>query len=185
MRHPGARGRKGENGILQPPLRNRTQGIVSILRKPLSSFAAALCVLAFTALVDGCGVVRPSHVELPPVLFEAPLPPSDFTIDAGMLDTWNAVGQILVRTDGVTYRGRAQMLGLYDVEFQGELFLVLTRALLLDSQGQGMSTRVSVALQDGKPDGSAPAIALLGSLQARLPEELRVIAAGKGKRKKH
>ncbi len=159
--------------------------IFAIFRKPLRACAGVLGVVAQITFVGGCSVVRPSHVEPPPVVVEAPLPPSDFAIGAGMLDTWNAVGQILVRTDGVTYKGRAQMLGLYDVEFRGERFLVLTRALLLDSQGQGMSTKVSVAMQDGKPDASEPAIALLASLQARLPEELRVIAERKPKRKKH
>lgn len=154
--------------------------IVAILRNLLP----ALCVLALIVLVGGCSVVRPSHVEPPPVVLEPPQPFSDFTIGAGMLDTWNAVGQVLVRTDGITYRGRAQMLGLYDVEFRGERFLVLTRALLVDSHGHGMSTRVSVALQDGKPDGSAAALALLYSLQARLPDELQEIAAGKGKHRK-
>jgi len=87
-----------------------------------------------------------------------------------------------VRTNGVTYEGRAQMLGLYDVRYRGERFLVLTRALALTSDRQ-MTTKVSVALRDGKPDGSDAAIELLGLLQARLPEELRLDASGSRGRK--
>lgn len=138
-----------------------------------------LCIVIFILFVAGCNAIKPAHDEPLPVV----LPPvSDFTITAGMLDAWNAVGQVLVRTDGVTYEGRAQMLGLYDVRYRGERFLILTRALALTSDRQ-MTTRVSVALQDGKPDGSDAAIALLGLLKARLPEELRLDASGSRGRK--
>jgi len=137
------------------------------------------CIAVLALFVAACNTIKPAHDTPLPVV----LPPaSDFTITAGMLDTWNAVGQILVRTDGATYEGRAQMLGLYDVRYRGERFLVLTRALALTSDHQ-MTTRVSVALQDGKPDGSDAAIALLGLLQARLPEELRLDASGHRGRK--
>jgi len=136
-------------------------------------------IAALALFVSACNTVKPTHDAPPQVV----LPPaSDFTIAAGMLDTWNAVGQILVRTEGATYEGRAQMLGLYDVRYRGERFLVLTRALALTSDRQ-MTTRVSVALQDGKPDGSNAAIVLLGLLQARLPEELRLDASGSRGRK--
>lgn len=155
--------------------------IDSIPAKAMPAFFRSLCLAALAAFVVGCSAMPRPHVEPVPVV----LPPvSDFTIVAGMLDTWNAVGQILVRTDGVTYEGRAQMLGLYDVRYRGERFLVLTRALELTSQRQVTTTRVSVVLQDGKLDSSAPAIALLGLLQARLPEELRLDAAGVRGRKK-
>ena len=137
------------------------------------------CIAIPILFVAGCNAIKPAHDE-PPAVASAPV--SDFTITAGMLDTWNAVGQVLVRTDGVTYEGRAQMLGLYDVRYRGERFLVLTRALALTSDRQ-MTTRVAVALQDGKPDGSDAAIELLGLLQARLPEELRLDASGRRGRK--
>jgi len=137
------------------------------------------CVASIVLFAAGCSAVKPSLDAAPPVA----LPPvSDFTITAGMLDTWNAVGQVLVRTDGVTYEGRAQMLGLYDVRYRGERFLVLTRALALTSDHQ-MTTKVAVAFQDGRPDASDAAIALLGLLQARLPEELLLDASGRRGRK--
>jgi hypothetical protein len=133
---------------------------------------------ALLAFVAGCSTIPPTHIEPPPVVVEPPPPATDFTIAAGMLDTWNAVGQILVRTDGLTYRGRAQMLGLYDVEFRGERFLILTRALALTSDVHVATTKVSAALKDGTPDGSPAAVELLGALQERLPEEMRLDAAG-------
>jgi len=137
------------------------------------------CIAALVLFVAGCNTIRPSQ-DAPLPVVQAPV--SDFTITTGMLDAWNAVGQILVRTNGVTYEGRAQMLGLYDVRYRGERFLVLTRALALTSDRQ-MTTKVSVALRDGKPDGSDAAIELLGLLQARLPEELRLDASGSRGRK--
>jgi len=147
--------------------------------KAQTTSSRLLCMTVLVLFVAACSAIKPSHDEPLPVV----LPPvSDFTITAGMLDTWNAVGQILVRTDGVAYEGRAQMLGLYDVRYRGERFLVLTRALALTSDRQ-MTTRVTVALQDGKPDGSDAAIELLGLLQARLPEELRLDASGRRGRK--
>ena len=95
-----------------------------------------------------------------------------------MLDTWNAVGQILIRLDGVTYEARAQMLGIYAVRYRGERFIVLTRALLADSQRQGLATEVGALWLDGKPNNSAAARELLRELQRRLPAELALIAAG-------
>jgi hypothetical protein len=105
----------------------------------------------------------------------------DFTIAASMLDTWNAVGQLLVRTDGVIYDGRSQMLGIYVVRYRGEKFLIVTRAVVMQSRADGMVTQVGAVLDDGKPKDTAAAIELLGLLQRRLPAELARIAAGGGK----
>jgi len=152
-----------------------------ISRKTMADSFGSLCLALLVLSGTGCNTIRRPHDEPLPVVLP---PPSDFTIAAGMLDTWNAVGQVLVRVDGVTYEGRAQMLGLYDVRYRGERFLVLTRALALTVDSQVMTTKVSVASQDGKPDGSDAAIELLGLLQARLPEELRLDASG-GRGRKH
>ena len=102
----------------------------------------------------------------------------EFTTTASMLDTWNAVGQILVRLEGVGYEGRAQMLGIYAVRYRGERLLIVTRALVMRSRAQGMRTKVGTALLDGKPTGSAAAVELLGLLQRRLPAALARIEAG-------
>ncbi|HEV8695989.1 MAG TPA: hypothetical protein VGQ93_17645 [Lysobacter sp.] len=142
------------------------------------------------SLAAGCSSIPRAHVESPPVVSERPSTifeadaavdagSGEFTIAAGMLDTWNAVGQVVVRLDGVTYEGRAQMLGIYAVQFQGERFLILTRALVMRSPDQGMVTKVGALFPDGKPNHSAAAVELLGVLQRRLPVELALIAAGK------
>ncbi|HTA64556.1 MAG TPA: hypothetical protein VK753_03550 [Xanthomonadaceae bacterium] len=151
--------------------------------KTMAGCSRVLCIAGVVALIAGCSMKpRPQIAPPPPVVVA--MPATDFTIAAGMLDTWNAIGQILVRTDGVTYEGRAQMLGLYDVRYRGDRFLIVTRALTLTSERKVMTTRVAAVRQDGKPDGSAAAVALLGTLQARLPEEIRLDAAGvRGKKK--
>ncbi len=136
-------------------------------------------LVAAVSLVAGCSSTAPPKVVPPAAVIEAPAPPANFTIAAGELDTWNAVGQLLVRMEGVTYEGRAQKLGLYAVEYRGEKFLILTRALWLSSEVKSLTTEVRAALQDGKPNSSAPAIELLGLLQARLPAELIRIASEK------
>ncbi|WP_310063018.1 hypothetical protein [Lysobacter niastensis] len=103
----------------------------------------------------------------------------EFTVPASTLDTWNAVGQVLVRLDGVTYEGRAQMLGLYAVQYRGERFLILTRGLVVTAERQTLATEVSARLLDGKPHGSDAAVELLGLLQRRLPGEIARITASK------
>ncbi len=136
-----------------------------------------LCIATMVAFVAGCSSMpRPQAAPLPVVA-----PATDFTIAAGMLDTWNAIGQILVHVDGLTYEGRSQMLGLYDVQYRDERFMILTRALVLTSAGQAITTKVSAVLRDGKPDSHAPAIEVLGLLQARLPDEFALIKADAAK----
>ncbi len=139
-------------------------------------------VAAVTLLVAGCSTTPPPKKTVPPaVVVEAPAPPANFKIAAGELDTWNAIGQLLVRMDGVTYEGRSQKLGLYDVVYRGERFLILTKALWLSSEIKVTTTEVRAALQTGKPNSSAPALELLGLLQARLPAEILRIAMEKKK----
>lgn len=137
-------------------------------------------VVAIT-VIAGCTTTPSSKDAAKKAVVEKPLPPSNFNIVATELDTWNAVGQLLVRTEGVDYKGRAQKLGLYDVEYRGEKLLILTKALLLSSEIKVTTTEVRVALHDGKPNHSAPAIELLGLLQARLPGEILRIASEKKK----
>lgn len=133
---------------------------------PLSRLIYFVAAVLFVA---GCTSVPRQPVTPPAVVIQ---PPPKFNIAASELDTWNAVGQLLVRMEGVTYEGRAQKLGLYAVEYRGEKFLILTKALLLSSEIKNLTTEVMTALPTGKPNSSAPAIELLGLLQARLPAEL-------------
>ena len=141
------------------------------------------CLAVLTMLVAGCSIFPPAAMEEAP---QPTKPPSEtvaetaheFAVPASMLDTWNAVGQVLVRLDGVTYEGRAQMLGLYAVQYRGERFLIVTRARVLHSQADEELTVVSAVLQNGKPNRSAPAVELLRRLELQLPAELTLIAAG-------
>ena len=147
----------------------------------MPSLSRVLGLVAAVSLIAGCTSTPPKKIAPPVVVIAAPAPPANFNIAAGMLDTWNAIGQLLVRMDGVTYESRAQKLGLYAVEYRGEKILILTHALWLSSEIKVTTTEVRAALQDGKPNNSSPAIELLGLLQARLPAELLRIASEKKK----
>jgi len=142
----------------------------------MPTLARLFWFVATVLLVVGCST-NPSPKTVPTAVVIPP--PSRFNIAASELDTWNAVGQLLVRMDGVTYEGRAQKLGLYAVEYRGEKFLILTKALWLSSEIKTLTTEVRTALPTGKPNSSAPAIELLGLLQARLPMEIHRIASEK------
>jgi hypothetical protein len=151
-------------------------------RPPRRSAVRDACLALSVALLAACASPPPPRPP-PPRVIAPPPPATDFRIAADALDTWNAAGQILVRTDGVVYEGRAQMLGLYDVAYRGDRFLVLMRPVYATDKGQGASTKVSVALANGKPDTSVAAIALLAVLQARLPDEIVLDASGARGRK--
>jgi hypothetical protein len=101
----------------------------------------------------------------------------EFAIAAGKLDTWNAVGQIVVRTSGATYEGRSQMLDLYSVRFRGQPFLLITRALLLSDTIKETTTLVTARTMDGKPIDSDASAALLALLQQELPAEIERVRA--------
>lgn len=108
----------------------------------------------------------------------------EFTIPADMLDTWNAVGQIVVRTPGVTYEGRSQMLGLYSLRYRGEPFLVLTRALLLSDTVRNATTRVTATSPSGSPIDSEAAAELLALLRRALPAEIERVRARQAEERK-
>jgi len=168
--------------------------VIGDIFRRAASASALLCLAVVVSLAAGCGSILPPRAEAPPEVPEAEVPEApttiaeadaavdaghgEFTISAGMLDTWNAVGQILVRLDGVTYEGRAQMLGIYAVRYRGEKFLILTRALVMRSEAPAIATEVGAVFPDGKPNNGAAAIELLGLLRERLPDEITRIAAG-------
>jgi hypothetical protein len=147
-------------------------------------FAKAAGLCGVVLLVAGWGSDPPAVAERLEVAEAAPAitapvsEHSEFAIPAGMLDTWNAVGQILVRLDGVTYEGRAQMLGLYAVHYRGERILILTKARVLQNPTDTELTYVRALLQSGGPNNGTLANELIGHLEQRLPAELARIAAG-------
>jgi uncharacterized membrane-anchored protein len=130
--------------------------------------------LVALALLAGCAT-KPKPAEAPPVE-EAPtipVPPTttrgEFTIEADKLDTWNAVGQIVVNTPGVEYEGRSQLLDMYTLRYRGVEFLVVTKALILSDTIRKTTTRVSATTADGKPIDTEASADLLAQLGAKLP----------------
>ena len=143
----------------------------------------------FAVFVAGCATRKPAPEpveETPPI--EAPVPPSvtrgAFTIEADKLDTWNAVGQIVVRTEGVTYEGRAQMLDLYSVRYRDVPFMILTKALLLSDTIRKTTTQVTATTPEGKPIDNDAVADLLAMLQQQLPAEIEKVRATQAAEKK-
>ena len=136
---------------------------------------ARLALLLLATCVAGCATRAPApevpEIELPTVVIPT-VTRGEFTLEADKLDTWNAVGQILVNTPGVEYEGRSQMLDLYTVRYRGEEFLILTKALLLSDTIKRTTTRVTATSRDGKPIDSDAAADLLAQLQQKLPEAI-------------
>lgn len=100
-----------------------------------------------------------------------------FVITADRLDTWNAVGQLLVRSRDVRLEGRSEMLDLHAVTYRGQDVLLLTRAVPLSPEVRTSTTRVTALAADGTAlDGDAASI-LLAMLQRDLPAEIARIRA--------
>lgn len=129
-----------------------------------------LALAGLMVLAAACSMQAPTST--PPADAPTAVESAEFTIAASMNDTWNTVGQILVRTDGVIYESRAQMLGIYGVRYRGERFLIRTQGLVIEKPTDGLRTRVLALEIDGKPKNSAAANALLGVLAKRVPEEI-------------
>jgi hypothetical protein len=135
--------------------------------------AISICCLALA--LCAC-----AHAPAPPPALAAPAPATprpDFTVEASSNDTWNAVGQILVRTPGVEYDGRAQMLGLYAIRYRGEPLMVMTRALPLSDAVARTTTEVTVTTRSDPPVDYANAAALFALLERALPAELDSVRA--------
>ena len=136
--------------------------------------AAALCA---AALFGACVTHPPQPVPPSPVTPPAPsgaptTTRGEFTIAATKLDAWNAVGQIVVRTPGVAYEGRSQMLDLYTVRYHDQPFLLVTRALLLSDTIRDTTTLVTARTLAGKPIDSDASAELLALLQRGLPAQI-------------
>ena len=137
----------------------------------------ALCIAAVAA----CKTAPKETSPAPPVPGEAPAPPTvtrgEFLIEADKNDTWNAVGQLAVRTPGVTYEGRSQMMDIYSLKYRGQEFMVQTKAMLLSDTIKKTTTRVTATTQDGRPIDSDAVAELLGMLQRDLPAEIKSVQA--------
>jgi hypothetical protein len=100
-----------------------------------------------------------------------------FNVAGSANDTWNAVGQILVRTSGVSFDGRAQMLGLNAIRYRGEALMILTRGVPASDTITTLTTEVSVATTGGKAMYSETAAELLALLARELPAEIASVKA--------
>jgi len=134
------------------------------------TFLRLLGLAGLMALAAACGMQVPKSTPIPDQATGNES--AEFTIAASMNDTWNTVGQILVRTDGVIYESRAQMLGIYGVRYRGERFLIRTQALVMAKPTDGLRTRVLALEMDGTQKHGAAADALLGVLEKSVPEEI-------------
>ena len=132
------------------------------------------CLLLSIALLAGCKTQPKAPEPEAPTPAAEPAPPTitrgEFTLEADKLDTWNAIGQIMVNTPGLEYVGRSQMLDLYDVRYRGEEILVLTKALLLSDTIKKTTTKVTATTKAGKPIDHDASADLLALLQRQLPE---------------
>ena len=136
-------------------------------------------VLAIGVALALAGCATPERKPAPtppPPLAEAT--PVQLTVQAGMNETWNAVGQLLVDMPGVTWEGRSQMMGLNAVRYRGESLLVLTRAVPASATIRTLTTEVTVATQSGKRLNSAAAADLMLRLARALPAEIERVKAG-------
>lgn len=164
-----ARASSARTGCNAPPRHRRRAALLA---------AVAICQATFLL---GCRTTAPAGPDAPAAVAEQELPPAvtrgEFTIHADKLDTWNAVGQIIVRTPGVEYLGRAQMLDLYSVRAGGVEFLVLTKALLASETQNRLTTRVTATTPAGKPIDHDAVAGLLVRLQGELPQEIERVQA--------
>ena len=136
----------------------------------------ALIALGFALALAGCATPERTPAPTPPQLAEAT--PVQLTVQAGMNETWNAVGQLLVDMPGVTWEGRSQMMGLNAVRYRGESLLVLTRAVPASATIRTLTTEVTVATQSGKRLNSVAAADLMLRLARGLPAEIERVKAG-------
>ena len=145
-----------------------------------TSFPPVLASILVLALaLAGCAQQPPKPEPPPPVVAPVAEPtPLRFNIAAGMNDTWNAVGQILVRTPGVAFDGRAQMMGLNAIRYRGEALMLLTRALPLSDTIKTLTTEVTVTTTAGSAMHSEGAAELLAVLARDLPAEIESVKAG-------
>lgn len=95
-----------------------------------------------------------------------------FLVAAHELDTWNAVGQLIVGTDGMRLDARSEMLDLHAVHYRGEDLLILTRGVPLAPGTRAPATRVSAIARDGGAVDSAATREVLAMLERDLPAEI-------------
>ena len=84
-----------------------------------------------------------------------------FTVAGSRDDAFNRVGEALAGIEGATIASRAQLLGTYDVSYEGASFLVRVSAV-------DAGAYVSAVDPRGLPATSPAAVKLLAALKAKL-----------------
>ena len=135
----------------------------------------AIFAIGFALALAGCAAPERTPAPTPPLVEATPV---QLTVHAGMNETWNAVGQLLVAMPGVTWEGRSQMMGLNAVRYRGESLLVLTRAVPVSATVATLTTEVTVATPAGTRVHSAAAADLMARLARALPAEIERVKAG-------
>lgn len=141
----------------------------------MPSALAALIALGFALALAACA---PRERRPAPAPVGVAATPVQLTVQAGMNETWNAVGQLLVDMRDVTWEGRSQMMGLNAVRYRGESLLVLTRAVPASATVRTLTTEVTIATPSGTRLHSAAAADLMMRLARGLPAELERVKAG-------
>lgn len=139
-----------------------------------------VCCVPLAILVAGCGTAPRSPGPADAGAAASVVSASageGFVVAAHELDTWNAVGQLIVRTAGMRLDARSEMLDLHAVHYRGEEVLVLTRGLPLAPGTREPATRVAAIAKDGTALDSAATRELLALLRRALPAEIARVRA--------
>jgi hypothetical protein len=160
------------------PIAVRQRQPARALHARLPEIARMRIVPPLLVMLALAGCAQPVRTPEPPTPAAVDTTPLRFNVEASTNDTWNAIGQILVRTPGVTYDGRAQMLGLNAIRYRGEALMLLARALPLSDTIQTLTTEVTVTTAQGKAMHSDGAAELLALLARELPAEIESVKAG-------
>lgn len=86
---------------------------------------------------------------------------NDFVLDDQPESAFRRIGLALARIEGANVASSSQLLGSFEVQYQGQDFLVR-------AQPEGQGTRVSAVAPDGRALTSGPATQLLALLKQRL-----------------
>lgn len=141
--------RKGARGDYALPPETRPLEVPPDLSLPNTAGATQVPALASAA-------ARPAAPA-----DQASVSQSGFTIAGGRDEVFNKLGDALAAVEGVTIASRAQLLGSYDVAYEGSNFLV--RVVAVDA-----GSYVSAVDPRGLPATDPAAVKLVATLKARL-----------------
>ena len=113
------------------------------------------------ALIVPTGSAMASSQAAAPVVASAVASPLGFNVAGTRDEVFAKVGDALVAIDGVNVASRAQLLGAFDVNYEGSNFLV--RISAVDS-----GAYVSAVDPRGMPAVGEPPVKLIGALKAAL-----------------